>query len=422
MKILLVSSRGDGAWFVHLLSKEGHKVDWAIKDPDYADSLLGIVPRPISNPKPENYDLVVFDSSGLGSLADAARKVTPTIGGSSFCDRLEDDRMFGLEIMEQAKIKVPDWEAFSDKASALKWLKANNVRAVLKPIDADLPDSILKASTYVSKGRDDMVNYIETGLHPKIKSFVLQEFVEGVEISTEGWWTGTEWVAMNHTLEEKKFMAGGLGPNTGCAGNALWMILRQNPLWQAGLAKMGDIFKAHGFVGMVDLNMIVTEGEAYGLEWTPRFGYEGTSNFTRLLPIHFGDFLYAVAVGKTPTLTQPRAKFAVTTMLSVPPYPSAELAKGKRRVPIKGLDLDHLENFILYDVKKEGEDVFVEGKFMGIGCPITTGPTIEAAFVANQAVIDSLQIPDLQYRNDLAKCITKRYSQLERWGWLRQLG
>jgi phosphoribosylamine-glycine ligase len=419
MKILLVSVKGDGAWFVHLLEKEGHDVDWVCASDKDASTLSGLIPPPLAKaPNPSKYDLVVFDSSGLGEAADDARKVTPTIGGSALADRLEDDRVFGLETMERAGIKVPRWEAFSSPREAVTFLQKNNKRYVLKPIGDDLPSD----QTYVSKSAPDMIRFIETRLDAKVKSFVLQEFVEGIEVSTEAWWTGNEWVALNHTLEEKKLMSGGVGPNTGCAGNVVWMPARKNPIFQQGLEKMGPLLKEAGYVGMVDLNTIATEGDVWGLEWTPRFGYEGTCNLTRLLPIGFGDFLFNIAIGRAPTLSEPRAKFAATLRLSVPPYPSAEFSRRKVRVPIRGVDLDHLESFVLYDVSKQGFELITGGTYNVIGSPIGAGGSIKEAFDAVEQCIKSLDIPDLQYRNDCCACIERRYAQLQSWGWLRPLG
>lgn len=418
MKILLVSVVGDGIWYQHVLSKEGHDVDWIVTDEHYATTLEGIVPPPLKRvPSPRDYDLILFDSSGMGDAADAARAYAPTIGGSALADRLEDDRIFGLQAMEEAGINVPPWEAFNDPATAIAWLKKEQKRCVLKPID-EAPDAP-KDATYVARDAEDMIRYIESRLTKKVKAFVLQEFVAGTEISTEAWWTGREWVALNHTLEEKKMMSGGVGPNTGCAGNVLWMPDRPNVLFDQGLAKIAPLLEVSGFVGMIDLNTIVTEGAIYGLEWTPRFGYEGTCNLTRLLPVGFGDFLHAVATGATPTLAQPRARYAATVRLSVPPYPNAEFSKRHDKVPIEGIDLDHLERFVLYDVQQHDGGLHTSGHFQGIGSPIGCGETIEGAFDEVMTTIKGLRIPNLQYRNDVCECCIKRHTQLERWGWLR---
>jgi phosphoribosylamine--glycine ligase len=417
MRILLVSAKADGAWFVWLLRHEGHDVDWVCKRELDRATLSGLIPAPLSKtPDPASYDLVVFDSSGMGKAADAARKLTPTIGGSDYADQLEDDRVFGLEAMAAAGIKVPKWEAFSSPADGIKFLKSNHKRYVLKPIGEAPSDA-----TYVAKSAEDMINFIEVRLDSKVKSFVLQEFVEGIEVSTEAWWTGTEWIALNHTLEEKKLMSGKIGPNTGCAGNALWMPPRSTPLFQQGLEKMAPQLKAAGFVGMVDLNTIATAGDIYGLEWTPRFGYEGTCNLVALLPVGFGEFLHSIAIGKAPTLGEPRSKFAATVRLSVPPYPFAELSRKRVKVPVRGLP-DSLERFVLYDVLKDGDTFMTSGTYNAIGCPIGTGSTIHDAFANVMTAIKRLDVPDLQYRDDIEKCVEARYIQLERWGWLRVIG
>jgi phosphoribosylamine-glycine ligase len=417
VRILLVSVNGDGTWFAHILAKEGHDVQWVCASEKDATSLAGIVPAPLKRvPSPDAYDLIVFDSSSLGDAADSAHTITPTIGSSALADKLEHDRIFGIESMEDADIKVPSWQSFDKPSEAIAWLKKNDAKCVLKPV-GDAPSDC----TYVANDAEDMIHYIENQLHPKVKAFVLQEFVAGVEVSTEAWWTGTEFVAINHTLEEKKFMAGGIGPNTGAAGTVLWMPDGPNVLYEQGLAKIAPLLEVSNFVGMLDLNTIVTEGGAYGLEWTPRFGYEGTCNLTRLLPCGFGDFMLGVATGHAPTLASPKARFAATIRLSVPPYPNAESSRKHEHVPISGIDLDHLERFVLYDVMLDGDQLVTGGTYQVIGSPIGCGETIESAFEEVDAVIKALKVPNLQYRNDIASCVRKRYDQLERWGWLRHV-
>ena len=419
MRILLVSPETDGVWFVWLLKHEGHDVQWVTQEEKYADSLKGLVPPPLSRaPDPYKYDLIVFDSAGLGDSADLARTVTPTIGSSELADRLEHDRIFGLEAMEEAGIKVPEWEAFSDRGAAIAWLKENGKRTVLKPID---DEHLNKDSTYCSTSAEDMIHFIENKLDPKCKEFVLQEFVVGTEISTEAWWTGKEWVAINHTLEEKKFMAGGLGPNTGCAGNTVWMPAQPNHLFEQGLGKVAHLLEVSGFVGMVDLNTIVTEGGVYGLEWTPRFGYEGTCNLVNLLPIPFGDFLYDIAIGKAPVIAGPKHKFVSTIRISVPPYPYADTNRRKMQVPINGLDTSDLSSFILYDAQMEGDQLITSGTYNAIGAPIAGGVSIPESFDKAKEIIKALQIPDLQWRNDICECVEKRYRDVASWGWLKSV-
>jgi len=277
------------------------------------------------------------------------------------------------------------------------------------------------ASTYVSKSPEDMERFMGVLFaRQKVKEFVLQEFVQGTEISTEAWFDGERFHALNHTLEEKKLMDGGIGPNTGCAGNILWIPARPTTLYNLGLARTVDALRRVGFVGPIDLNTIATDGEIFGLEWTPRFGYEGTCNLTRLLPIEFGEFLHRVASGQMTDLAQPNYAFAASVRLSVPPYPNPSNPEKYAGVPIDGLDLDRLDSFFLSDacLTKEGklETIGTDG---WIGSPIGCSDSIKGAFDECQVAIDKLMIPDMMYRTDLARCIEKRYTNLQQQGWLR---
>lgn len=420
MKILLVSNKGDGVWFVWLMRHEGHDVDWVCHSEKDSIYMQGLIPPPLKRPpNPSAYDLIVYDSSGLGASADAARRLSPVIGGSSFADRAEKDRLFGLEAMERAGIKVPTWEAFDSESKAVAWLEKTHKRCVFKPL-GDVEDS---SATYVAKDEEDMKKYLPD-LVKKTKGagFVLQEFIPGTEVSTEAWWNGNEWVALNHDLEEKKLMTGDVGPNTGCAGCVVWMPQRPTTLFQQGLEKMAPILKEVGYVGMLDLNTIVTEGVAYGLEWTPRFGYEGTCNLTRLLPIPFSEFMYNVALGKPmPNLTA-RSNFCACVRLSVPPYPNAEISRKRLQVPIEGLDTEKLQTFTLYDVVKDGEVLHTSGVYNAIGGPLALSDDMGQAFDDAYAAVKRLKVPDLQYRTDLKEKCLKRYTTLLNQGWLRQIG
>src|SRR5437899_10220152 len=186
-----------------------------------------------------------------------------------------------------------------------------------------------------------MIAYLEKLTNKvKMKEFLLQEFVEGTEVSTEAWFNGEDFFALNHTLEEKKFMAGGVGPNTGCAGNVVWLPAHPTAVFDSGLARAKRLLSKNNFVGPIDLNTIVTPRECFGLEWTPRFGYEGTCNLINLLPMEFGEIMYKIATGEAPKLDDPKAAFAVSIRLTVPTYPNPSDPKKYAGIPVHGFDID----------------------------------------------------------------------------------
>ena len=424
MNILLASSSGDGGWFVYVLIHEGHKVTWTIGRDKYREVLAGLIPPPLegSVENPESFDLIVFDTTGHGEAADSVRAVTPVIGDSVFADKLEHDRIFGVEFMERCHIPVPRWEAFDDPADGIRWIRKYKSRSVFKPC-GNRDDCSL---TYVAKSAEDMERYLEVLFnHTRIHQFILQEFVAGTEVSTEAWFNGEEFYALNHTLEEKKFMAGGVGPNTGCSGNVVWMPVRPTPLFEQGVGRTKRELQQANYVGPLDLNTIVTDGNLFGLEFTPRIGYEGTCNLTRLLPMNFGEFLHAIAASESPVLGVAKHNFAATIRVTVPPYPNPAIPGKYEGIPVNGIDLRKIDEFYLSDVRiRQGSEEQLETLGMDglIGAPIGVSETMKGAFEEVKRVIGGLLIPDLQWRVDVPRRCEERYEALLRGGWLRRLG
>lgn len=420
MKILLVSYSGYGAWFTLRLLEEGHSVDYYLLDKKYSRVLKGIAPAPLTGkPTFSDYDLVVFDLTGKPRLAEEALKETPTIGDGNLQSQLEDDRLFGIEVMEQVGVNVPLYEVFSDISEAKAFIKETKKRYVFKPFGGQDADT---ACTYVSESAEDLLDYLDKlGQLSKGAEFLLQEVVEdGVEISTEGWFNGEEFFLLNSTLEEKKFLNDNLGPNTGCAGNIVWTYSQgyEPRIFREGLGKMKEFLKEYEFRGMIDLNTIVSPTKVYGLEWTPRFGYDASATLFSLIDSSLGDFLVAIGRGDTPSFNI-NGKFAASIRLSIPPYPLEEEGFAQDDVHINGLEPEKIcREYYLYDAMLDGEDIVTAGINGFVVAPIAVGSTVEEAFELVCKKIKCLKIPDLQYRTDLCKKTNERYEKLLSQGWL----
>jgi phosphoribosylamine-glycine ligase len=422
VRICFISRWNEGGWFAWLCKQAGHQVTLVVEEESCAEALAGLIESQPTASDPSDYDLIVYDASGMGEDADESRTITPTIGGSKLADTLEHDRVAGLEFMERCGIRVPAWEHFTEVSDGIRYIKQHKKPMVFKPCGKDADTSC----TYVSSSPEDMLQYIDLlyRQNPQ-KEFVLQEVVKGTEVSMEMWMNESGYYAINATLEAKKLMAGNIGPATGCAGNVVWMMGQGEPnVFQRGLKKVFEPLRELGYVGMIDLNAIVTDEDVFGLEWTPRFGYEGTCNLTRLLPIEFGEFLGRVAENAPmPTLT-PKEGFCASIRIGIPPYPLPKLPDKMYRkgVPIGGLDPEKLEHFFARDVRVSENDedrLETAGVDGWIGSVLAVGPTIHDAFSAANEMVKSLKIPDMMYRNDLESIFVRRYLELREGGWLK---
>lgn len=432
MKIALNSYLGYGAHFALRLMAEGHSVDYFLSEKKYEDVLGGIVKPMILDldhrknplnytaglPKYDKYDLSIFDLTGKKRQADYSRSLCPTIGDGEINCILEDDRGAGIRLMEEAGIPVPPYEEFTDVGAAKSFIKKTGKRYVFKPDGGQDQEA---ATTYVSKSAEDLLENIDKLIgDSKGAKFILQEFIKGTEISVEGWFNGEDFYALNCTLEEKKFMNDNVGPNTGCAGNLVFLINSETKLYKEGLAKCKEQLKATGFRGMIDLNTIVTAEACYGLEWTPRFGYDASATLYGMYSGGLGNLLLATASGSVPEDNW-KAEFGVSIRLTIPPYPTEIRLKKAAGIPIKGINLEDEEEVLktyMYDVMLDGKNLVSAGINGLIACPVEVGSSIPEAFAKLDSRIKGIQIPDMQHRTDIQKTTSSRYFEMQKLGWI----
>lgn len=432
MRIALSSYTGMGAWWVLRLMAEGHKVDYYLSDDKYEDVLRGVIPPPkllsldhrrieAGHPDYKKYDLSLFDLTGRAAQADKSKSECPTLGDGSFEHLLEDDREFGIKCMEACGINVPPYKRFSTPSEAKGWIKSENKRFVFKPFTegGQTQDT---ATTYVSKDANDLLEYIDTlWASAKGAPFILQEFISGTEIGTEAFFNGEDFFMLTGTLEEKKFMNDNKGPNTGCSGNLIFAMDHQAKIFTDGLLKAKDMLAASGFRGIIDLNTIVTDTAVYGLEWTPRFGYLCCPTIATMYGSGYAELLADIASGRSPSQKW-TYRYGAAVTLTIPPYPTEIRLARSKGVPIGGIEADNVQaltQMYLFDAMELKGKLVTSGNYGYIGAVLAGSDSIMGAFDKTRAMIEDIDIPNCQYRTDVAQSSIKKYYQLEEWGWLR---
>jgi phosphoribosylamine---glycine ligase len=420
VKILIHSFEASGLIMVRRLQEEGHEVYAFIKDKESKDAFDGIVDKveTIEQGIKLNPDFVFFDDVDDGEVADKIKKYgIPVVGAGDFNDKIELDREFGIETMKQAGIQYPDTFDFKSVDKAIKFIDANPDRYVVKT------NEIMCYSSYVSKSPEDMKFMLDHFRNEKLMSekdgFILQRFVEGYEISTEGWFNGTEFVsgAFNHCIEEKKFMTGGIGPTTGCEGSVVFQAGDGEPL-VLNLVKMTDILRKHDYKGAIDLNTIVDKkGIPYALEFCGRVGYVCFENFIHLYDGALGEFLYEVATGADDIVCNLSNDLCIGIRLTTPPYPHDELPEsvpeetklkigeylGRRSRNMAIREWEDVEkNFYWLGVRMDENGLLRVATNDGvIGSICARGETIEECKKEAYAALNKISIPDKQYRIDI---------------------
>jgi phosphoribosylamine--glycine ligase len=420
MNFLMISKCGEGAQLLYKIAEEGNSVRLYIEQEEDRSCWSGILPQ-ITSPVPNHDEVVIFDQSGMGRLASNIAKTNPVFGGSIWADHLEDDRMFGIEMMKKAGIQVPDTHNFKDHQweDAHELIFQSDTKWVFKPSGHGLPSRL----SYVPSDSDDLhkyLTYVREAYGEKISSFILQEFVEGALISTEFWCDGTRFVGpANHTVEAKKLMNDDLGPSTGCSGNLIWVA--DDDLAVMALRGFESECVKQAYKGCIDLNAIVNDKGVFGLEWTPRFGYDAMPTILQLMQQDIGEVISNFARGQASYFPMLLDGFAGGVRLSIPPYP-LEPPKTKDidrvgpnvGIPIRGFHEGSENHIYFLEIMKNGDDILHSAGSGAIAVVSDVADDDPAeCFTLPYSILDDVKIPDKMYRTDLATVLPKMYEKFQ---------
>lgn len=412
-KFLFMSGAGDGCGIAFHLRQEGHDVSIWIREGTSKRNFDGLLRKVTRWENALDRDtIVVFDSTGGGKTADRLRaKGHHVVAGSTVADNLELDRTLGLAVMEEVGIKVPHTETFTNWERAKSFVRSmSDVRWVFKP-SGDMGPRVGSYVSYDTTDMLEMLDYFAVQAKGSVE-FVLQEFKEGVCISTEGWFNGREFVRpFNHTIEKKAVLNDNLGPSAGCAGNVVWAAT-DNHIIREGIALMEGYLADAEFVGPIDLNAVVNKEGVWGLEWTPRFGYDATPTlFQEVFDEPVGEFLAAMAHGDHPKDMKLKLGFGGGVHVSIPPYPSEEF-HGPADIPIRGWERKDREHLYFFDVYLDERNQLMSAPAYGnIAITLGWGMSIEDSLKGPYELADHARIPDKQYRTDLCCELQKDYGK-----------
>ena len=414
-RFLILSSCGDGVGLGLRLKLEGHDAKVKIFDPVFEAQGKGLVDFASEY---QMGQIVVADVTGFGDILDSYRDAGIRIfGGGSFADKLEADRRFAEEVMHNAGIETPESisvTTWDDAAKQSERLAAKSGKIVLKP-EGSLSGVV---PSYVATDLEDALSMLEQFKKEHDEGDIeltIQEFIKGVVVSTEGWFNGSEWVdgLFNHTIERKQFLDGDLGPSGGCTGNVVWPCDSKDPLVKHLLLKLTETLREHVYIGPIDVNAVVNEEGVYGLEFTPRFGYDAfPTALHSLCSFDFGSFIDTVGRSDLPDATLDGG-FGAGVKLSIPPWPS-EKFHNEEQVALRGFDDDAREYFYPYGVQLVDEELKSAPGVGILGVMNYEGASIGQAFACVYHQISKLKIPNLQYRTDMAEQCLKDFRELRR--------
>ena len=364
----------------------------------------------------------------IGKLEKYFDQGYPIFGCNAAAARLELDRNYGQEILKKVGVATLPYQEFDNYDTAIAYVKETGKAYAVKPRgDAD------KALSFVAKSAKGLMfklgRWKEEGKVGKNVEFVLQKAVKGIEMAVGGWFGPEGWSKWKcENFEEKKFMSGGLGVNTGEQGTVLRYV-KDSKLFEQVLAPVTQILHAMGYVGYVDMNCIIDPktGIPWPLEFTMRFGWPLVYI---QMALHRGDPVEWMA-----DMLEGRDTLRVSEDVSV----GLVLSHGD--YPNKAVTVKENSGYPLYGTGKNRDSIWFTDVAMGkapddnlqlVEMPVTagnlvavatgTGETVAKAAAKAYAVIDGIESPtNLQYRDDIGERLMGQLPDLKKWGFAKGL-
>ena len=275
-----------------------------------------------------NIDLVVIGSEIplVNGVADILRAANIAVfGPSKAAAQLEGSKNFAKEVMRDAG--VPTAHSFTCTTQ-------EEIEIALDAFDAPyvVKDDGLAAGkgVVVTNDRQEALAHALA-----CKRVVIEEYLNGPEVSLFGISDGTTIVPMQPAQDFKRAFDGDEGPNTG--GMGAYSPLPWAPsdiiedTYKQVLAPMIAEMSARGtpFVGLLYAGLALTDHGTRVIEFNARFGDPETQVLIPLLKTPLATLLYNAATGNLKETTLDwKADSAVTVVLAAEGYPAAPKSGG----------------------------------------------------------------------------------------------
>ena len=409
MRFLGVGDSADLAAIYLRLVEDRHDVKVFIGNPLCQDTLAGLVDR-VTDWRAEldwvrsagTEGCILFENvgAGRGELQDRLRRDGfNVIGSSAYGARLENDRAYAQRILLDLGFSTADTFEFSDPTTAIRFIDERPARYVLKTSGPDAPSFVGRHTA----GRDVQA-VLESGRKFVGSSFVLMDFVEGVEMGVGGYFNGADFLQPACLdWEHKRFFPGDLGELTGEMGTVV-TYSRTKSFFDRTLGRMATLLRENGYCGYINLNTIVNERGIWPLEFTCRFGYPGCAILDPLQRTKWADLFRAI-LNRSTLQFDFEPGFAVGIVITTPPFPYyREAVDEPVGLPVlfEG-DLSHDERRHLHygEVGLRNGALVTTGT-SGYALVVTgTGETLAAARDAANMLADKVIIPNARYRRDI---------------------
>ena len=365
--------------------------------------------------KKEKIDLTVvgMDDPLVGGIVDRFEaEGLRVFGPRKNAAILEGSKAFSKDLMKKYGIPTAAYENFNDPQKAIKYLETANYPIVLKADGLALGKGVLICKTFEEAkfGIEELM--IDKSFGDAGNTIVIEEFLQGREVSVLSFVDGTHYALMTSAQDHKRAKDGDEGLNTGGMGT-----FSPSPFYTEEVdryckehiyQKTVDAMRAEGreFKGIIFYGLMLTKSGVKVLEYNARFGDPETQV---VLPRMENDIIDVFEACIDGCLDKIDLKFednaAVCVVLASDGYP-LKYEKGKKITGLENFE-GKTDIFAFHaGTKKVNDDVLTNGgRVLGI---TATAPTLKEARDKAYEATKLIDFENKYMRNDIGMSIDSK--------------
>ncbi len=261
-----------------------------------------------------DYAVVAPDDPLVLGAVDALNEIgIPCFGPKANAAIIEGSKVFSKNLMKKYGIPTAAYEVFDEMEAALNYLETAPIPTVIKADGLALGKGVIIANT-----RQEAMDAVKSMMAEKIfgksgEHIVIEEFLEGPEVSVLAFTDGKTVKPMVSSMDHKRIGDNDTGLNTGGMGT-----VAPNPYYTAEMAQqcMKEIFlptiaamnaEGRSFQGCLYFGLMLTPKGPKVIEYNCRFGDPETQV---VLPLLESDLLTIMQATTNGTLAETEVKFA----------------------------------------------------------------------------------------------------------------
>lgn len=414
MKVLVVGGGGREHAIIKKL-KENKKIDTIYATPGSGGMASDCICVPIGSKEIDkitefavekciDYAVVAPDDPLVMGLVDLLEdNGIKCFGPKKDAAIIEGSKVFSKNLMKKYGIPTAEYAVFNSAEDAISYLEQAPVPAVIKADGLALGKGVI-----IAKTRDEAKSAVLEIMENKKfgdsgNQIVIEEFLEGPEVSVLSFTDGKTVVPMISSMDHKRAKDDDLGLNTGGMGT-----VAPNPYYTDEIAKecMEKIFlptikamnsEGRTFKGCLYFGLMLTKDGPKVIEYNCRFGDPETQVVLPLLESDLFDVMYAVTEER---LSEIEVNFSKKSACCV-----IMASKGYPEHYDKGFEISIPEN--------EKNNVYVAGAELSGGKLITSGGRVLGVVAVsdslndaiNQAYekVEKISFTNAYYRKDIGK-------------------